>query len=190
VKRAFLVGSAIVVLLVAAGCDSGPGGTPAVPASPAASWFAGCAAPTGGAVSGALPAVSLPCFTGGRPVPLNRGYGTPTVINLWASWCGPCRQELPEMQSYADRAAGKVTVLTVDVQDTRKAGLSFARDAGVRLPTLYDEEGALLHGIGRGSLPVTLLLDATGRLVHTYNAQALTVATLDALVRQYLNTTV
>jgi thiol-disulfide isomerase/thioredoxin len=180
----------VLVTGLAAGC-SGAGGKAGGSASPAAAstWFAGCPSPTGAAASGALPKVSLPCFTGGGSVALDRGYGKPTVINLWASWCGPCRQELPQIQSYADKAAGRIVVLTVDVMDTRQAGQSFAQDAGARLPTLYDAKGALLRGVGRSALPVTLLLDATGRLVYTYNAQALTVTTLDALVTQHLHVT-
>jgi cytochrome c biogenesis protein CcmG/thiol:disulfide interchange protein DsbE len=186
-------GLVVVALLAAvaaalAGCGGGKTARSASPA-PAPTWFAPCAAPTGGSVPGGLPRVSLPCFTGGASIKLDRGYGKPTVINLWASWCPPCRQELPHVQAYADRAAGKVAVLTVDVQDTRSAGRSFAQDAGVRLPTLYDQRGALLRGVGRSALPVTLLLDASGRLVYTYNAQALTVTALDALVAQHLHVT-
>jgi thiol-disulfide isomerase/thioredoxin len=189
--RAALAGLALALVTgLVAGC-SGTGGKAGGSASPAAAstWFAGCPAPGGAAASGALPKVSLPCFTGGGSVALDRGYGKPTVINLWASWCGPCRQELPQIQSYADKAAGRIVVLTVDVMDTRQAGQSFAQDAGARLPTLYDAKGALLRGVGRSALPVTLLLDATGRLVYTYNAQALTVTTLDALVTQHLHVT-
>ena len=185
-----LAGLALALTLVfgVAACGSGSHPRAAGP-TPASTWFAACAAPTGAAVPGALPRVALPCFTGGGSVALDRGYGKPTVINLWASWCPPCRQELPHVQAYADRVAGRVAVLTVDVQDTRSAGQSFAQDAGVRLPTLYDEKGALLRGVGRSALPVTLLLDASGRLVYTYNAQALTVTALDALVAQHLHVT-
>ncbi len=188
-RLAALAALVLAVTVGLAGCGGAGKAVRSTVPSPAASWFAGCPGPTGAAVPGALPKVSLPCFTGGGSVALDRGYGKPTVINLWAAWCGPCRQELPQVQSYADKTAGRVVVLTVDVMDTRKAGQSFAQDAGVRLPTLYDAKGALLHGVGRSSLPVTLLLDATGRLTYTYNAQALTVTTLDALVGQHLHVT-
>lgn len=182
---ALAVTAAAVLLAAAAGCGAGQAARPA----PRSTWFGACPAPTGPAVAGSLAKVSLPCFAGGGSVALDRGYGKPTVINLWASWCQPCRQELPEIQSYAAKAAGKVEVLTVDVRDTRTSGESFAQDAGVRLPTLYDAKGALLRGVGRTALPVTLLLDGSGRLVYTYNAQALTATTLDALVTQHLHVT-
>ncbi len=150
-------------------------------------WFAGCPTPTGPVVSGrgALPATSVPCFTGGRSVPLNRPYGRPTVINLWASWCAPCRQELPEVARYA-AAHRDVLVLTVDTRDSRSAGLAFARDAKVRLPTLFDPDRRVLTGVGRTALPVTLLVGADGRLAYTYNSTALTASGLDALVTRYL----
>lgn len=185
---ALAVTATAVLLAAAAGCGAGQAARSARPA-PRSTWFGACPAPAGAEVAGSLAKVSLPCFAGGGSVALDRGYGKPTVINLWASWCQPCRQELPEIQSYAAKAAGRVVVLTVDVRDTRTAGESFAQDAGVRLPTLYDAKGALLRGVGRTALPVTLLLDGSGRLVYTYNAQALTATTLDALVTQHLHVT-
>ncbi len=188
---ALLAGVLLAAALVLAGCGS-TGGTHPTPhrtrsavAQPV--WFAGCPTPTGPAVTGhdALPAASVPCFTGGRAVPLNRPYGRPTVINLWASWCPPCRQELPEVARYA-AAHPKILVLTVDTHDTRSAGLAFAQDAKVRLPTLFDPDRTLLTGVGRTALPVTLLVGADGRLAYTYNSTALTAHGLGALVTRYL----
>jgi len=156
-----------LVLLLAAAVGACGDDAPAV-----ASPFAGCDAlgappPSAAPISGAstatdLPDLKLPCFTGDDEIAL-RALRGPAVINIWASWCQPCRTELPVMQSLADKAAGRLTVLGVDSGDQRDKGADFATDKGVRMPTLFDEKGALLNNLGRINLPVTVFLDSAGR---------------------------
>jgi cytochrome c biogenesis protein CcmG/thiol:disulfide interchange protein DsbE len=110
----------------------------------------------------ALPDLALPCFTGGAPVRLADVRG-PAVINMWASWCGPCRDELPIMQRLADRAGDRVRVLGVDTGDARDAAASFGTGQQVTMPTLYDREKKLLAALGRATLPVTVFIDSAGR---------------------------
>lgn len=187
--RRLLAAAVLMAALAVTGCGGGRSETVAKPSPDTRStFFASCPLPVGPARgTPTLPAVSLSCADGsGRPVRLDRAFGHPTVINLWASWCGPCRQELPEIQRYSDEHPD-VLVLTVDTGDTREAGSSFARDAKVSLPTLFDGDKKLLSGIGRSALPVTLLVTAEGRLVYTYNGTALTAAALGALVHRYLS---
>ncbi|GIL29309.1 TlpA family protein disulfide reductase [Actinocatenispora comari] len=192
--RGLLLSGAVFVLLAAlAGCSGDRGGSSGHPARPsagasgtAADWFAACPTPRGPATGTPTPpAVTLTCAHDGRPVPLARAYGKPTVINLWASWCDPCRQELPQIQAYAKKHP-EVVVLTVDTRDTETAGLSFAQAAGVRLPTLYDPKRELLVGVHRTALPTTLLLRADGSLAYTYNSTALTADSLATLVQKEL----
>ena len=85
----------------------------------------GSASSAGTPLPAGLPDLRLPCFTDGSEVALRDLHG-PAVINIWASWCGPCRRELPVMQRLADRAGDRLTVLTVDTGDGREAGASFA----------------------------------------------------------------
>ncbi|HKS98265.1 MAG TPA: TlpA disulfide reductase family protein, partial [Rugosimonospora sp.] len=113
--------------------------------------------------------------------------GRPAVINLWASWCTPCRTEIPAIQRYAVRAGTRVTVIGVDTADTRTGGGSTIQDLGVTYPNLYDDRQQLLHGVGRADLPVTLFVDAHGGIRHVYSSGvALTEASLAQLVRTYL----
>jgi cytochrome c biogenesis protein CcmG, thiol:disulfide interchange protein DsbE len=92
-----------------------------------------------------------------------RNVPGPLVINLWASWCDPCRRELPVMQQLADKTAGQLTVIGVDTGDGRDAGASFAADKGVSMPTLFDQDRKLLNAVSGASLPITIFMDASGK---------------------------
>jgi cytochrome c biogenesis protein CcmG/thiol:disulfide interchange protein DsbE len=145
---------AVLTLVATAACTAEAKATP--------SPFSDCSTITSSAAGNDLPDLSIPCFTGGDPVALKDLRG-PAVINLWASWCGPCRAELPIMQSLADRAKGKLTVLGVDIGDRRDAGASFAGDKNVSMPTLFDEDRKFLNALAGTALPMTVFLDPDGR---------------------------
>ncbi|GAA4933433.1 TlpA family protein disulfide reductase [Actinoplanes utahensis] len=113
-----------------------------------------------------IPDISLRCFTGGADVRL-RDLRGPAVINLWASWCGPCRDELPVIQGLADRAQGRFTVIGVNTGDSRNKAASFAADHAVTFPTLFDQDKRLLGALRTTMLPATVFIDADGRMdVH------------------------
>lgn len=181
---------------VLAGC-----GGDAKPATPdRAAWFQPCPAPAEpGTRSDApakartrspMPSEPLPCIEGGDPVDLAAPSGVPTVVTVWASWCAPCRQELPAFQRYAERAGTRLRVLGVVSGDTRRAATALARELGVRFPTLYDESGRLMKRLGRTALPVTLFIDPDGRLAHLYNSTPLTEPALSTLTRTHLGVVV
>jgi thiol-disulfide isomerase/thioredoxin len=160
--------------------DATGGPAPAAASSPAAT----------GSTGEPLLDLTLPCFVGGQPVRLAH-LGTPAVINLWASWCGPCRGELPQMQRYADRAAGRVQVVGVITSDPDRGGAqSLVDDLGLRFPMLYDERAKLQARIGPPvAMPTTLLVDAHGRVAYRHSARPLDEAALADLVRHHLGVT-
>ncbi|NMO52200.1 TlpA family protein disulfide reductase [Actinoplanes sp. TBRC 11911] len=165
--------SPLVFLLIAACSSPSPRSGSDVSQTP--SPFVSCAALAGsGATS--VPDVSLPCFTGGEQVPVRQING-PLVINLWASWCGPCRTELPLMQQLADAGAGKLRVIGVDTGDERDAGASFAADKKIDMPTLFDGDSKLQKAIASTTLPVTIFVDASGG-THVYRGIPFTAKTL------------
>lgn len=145
-----------------------------------ASCFTG--SPAGG--QDVLPDLTLPCLGGGGSVPLRSLAGAPTVVNLWASWCAPCKEELPAFSRLETDAGGKVRVLGVASQD--REGAARADAERLPFPSLFDGSGELLRGIQRRALPVTVLLDASGRVREVYQGAPLTDATLRALVREKL----
>jgi thiol-disulfide isomerase/thioredoxin len=194
-----LVLAALVAVL--SGCDSSGLAAGTQPSAPVGNFHA-CPEPaattgtTAGVTTGAIPAakadgatllpdISLPCMAGGRVVRL-RAVGEPTVINLWASWCGPCRTELPEFQRLADGADGHVAVLGVVTGDSLNASSSLAADLGVSFPTLFDANSRLQKATPPLVLPMTLFVDAGGVVRHVDRSGALELSTLRDLVRQHL----
>lgn len=135
-------------------------------------------------VAGGLPDLALPCLGGGHDVNLSDLDG-PVVVNLWASWCDPCREELPVLQEYAERARLEVRVLGVDFLDTRPAAaLELARRSGVRYPLVADVDGRMRESLRARGLPWTVIVDADGRIAHTLPGQIHSVGDLDAAVAE------
>ncbi|MDG4835606.1 TlpA disulfide reductase family protein [Micromonospora sp. WMMD967] len=162
-------------------------GTAAPGTSGSGTSGSGTAAPAAGAR--ALPELTLSCFTGGAPVAL-RSVAGPAVINVWASWCPPCRKELPAFQRLSERAAGQLQVVGVNSRDSRSGAQSIGEDFGVRFPVLVDQGEALQRELQRNAIPLTLFVDADGRIRHIDATGALDDAQLAKLVSQHLGLTV
>ena len=144
-----------------------------------------CPAQSGEPAAGDAPQVSLQCFGGGT-LDLAEAPGVPTVLNLWASWCGPCREELPLVQQLADVAADRVRVLTVDSQDGIPQATSFAADAAVTLPTAYDGQGELAAALGLRGLPYTVFLGADGSVAYVQATPVESLEQFESLVAEHL----
>lgn len=132
-----------------------------------------------------LPAVTLDCLGGGTPVALTELRG-PMVITFWASWCGPCRRELPIYQRFAEKYAGKVGVLGIDTNDVHPdAALELIRDSGATFPLLADPNTKVAEaGLRVVYLPTIAFLDADGNLTTWANDakfQALEITSLKQL---------
>ncbi|GIJ74673.1 TlpA family protein disulfide reductase [Virgisporangium ochraceum] len=183
---------ALLTLVVTTGCSRGrapsepsvtaasgtaapcvPAATPAAPASPAARTAGG----------EKVPDLALACFTGGSETRL-RTLGRPAVVNLWGSWCPPCRKELPALNTFAQR--GTVLVVGVATEDTRSAAGSIIEDLGLGFPNLYDRDGRLHKALGSVPLPVTLFVAADGTVAYTHRAGALDEAGFERLAREHL----
>ncbi len=93
--------------------------------------------------------------------------GTPLLVNFWASWCGPCAREIPELVDVAANYEGRLQLVGVNVQDSIANARSFERDQGVTYPSLFDPGATIAAGFGGiapAALPSTILLDADHRV--------------------------
>ena len=137
-----------------------------------------------------LPARTLPCLGGGADVALARaGSGRPVLVTIWATWCRPCVREVPLLQEFATRASGRVDVLGVLHEDRPGNALEFARQTGMRYPSVVDEPGDVLRAFGSGP-PITVLLRADGRVAHVQRGEFDDLAQITTLVRDVLGVSV
>jgi thiol-disulfide isomerase/thioredoxin len=103
--------------------------------------------------------------------------GTPVVVNLWASWCEPCKREMP-MLSRAAADHPDVQFLGVDTLDSREGAEAFIAEFGVPFPSLFDPDGVIRTDLDSFGLPVTVFFDAEGNQVGKVDGE-LSQSTLD-----------
>jgi thiol-disulfide isomerase/thioredoxin len=138
-----------------------------------------------------LPDVTLPCLGGGKAVALRGAApGVPTLVNVWASWCGPCVAEVPELIAFTKKAAGRVAVVGVDNEDEPKDALTFAAQHGMHYPSVVDDDKHVLRTVHAApGPPVTLFLDAGGHITHIEPGQFHSLAEIEKLVATHLGVT-
>jgi cytochrome c biogenesis protein CcmG, thiol:disulfide interchange protein DsbE len=140
-----------------------------------------------GNARGDLPPLTLPCLGAGSAVTLSELRGHPVVLNVWATWCGPCRAELPLFDQLDRDASGRLVVLGVDIQEpSADAALSFLADEGIRLPSVTDPDGLIRQALAITATPVTVFVTQEGRLAGRKIGQFATSAELRTLTRRYL----
>ncbi|QNM95955.1 TlpA family protein disulfide reductase [Chitinimonas koreensis] len=126
-------------------------------------------------VAAAAPAVSLwqASFNdlNGKPQPLAQWRGKPLVLNFWASWCAPCREEMPEFVATQKALGDKVRFVGLAIDNPTEVK-KFAAELGVDYPLLYGEQEAmdLMRSEGNriGALPYTVIYDASGKRVAAH----------------------
>jgi thiol-disulfide isomerase/thioredoxin len=113
--------------------------------------------------------------------------GHPVVINKWASWCGPCRAELPILQDVATERGKEIAFVGVNARDKRPAAERFVARYPVPYPSYEDPGEAIARAMKAPSnFPVTLFVDAQGKTVFTHQGGYRTAADLNADIERHL----
>ena len=138
-------------------------------AAPLVALLLGVAACGGGddGADQALPDVTLPPLQGDGPPLELAGLSGPAVVNLWATWCAPCRRELPAFQEVSEQRTD-VSFVGVDIGEDPGAAQAFLDELGVTFPQYADEEAELTDALGTAALPVTLIVGDDGRISTTH----------------------
>ncbi|MDO9114695.1 MAG: TlpA disulfide reductase family protein [Polaromonas sp.] len=147
-RRLFLQGAACAVGVSLLGRDARAAGETAYAVSP---W------------QGAVPPLQA-VDTQGKTWRLSDLRGRAVLLNFWASWCEPCRAEMPTLQQIADfYGPDKLLVLAINFKEHPTRALQFAASTGLSLPVLLDPQGQTARAWGVKVFPTTVLVDRQGR---------------------------
>lgn len=137
-------------------------------------------------VPGGLPDVWLACLGPGEPVNLAGLRGRPLIVNTWASWCQPCRSELPALASFWQRWQEEIDVIGLNVSDDPNAAAALWAEMGIGFPSVTDPDAATRGPLTWVGLPVTYFVDADGLIVGRHAGAVTDLAEWDALAAQQL----
>ena len=109
--------------------------------------------------------ITLECLDGNSKVLLESIKG-PAIINVWGSWCTPCREEMPYLRELA--ATGKVQIIGIDVEEkSMEAARKFVVEQGMTWPNLYDKDGSTKSSFGMG-VPITWYLNSKSEVAYKH----------------------
>jgi cytochrome c biogenesis protein CcmG, thiol:disulfide interchange protein DsbE len=118
----------------------------------------------------------------GNKVTGNSFQGKPLIINFWATWCAPCKLELPLLQDTAHKYEKNINLIAVDSDETGEVVKKYVAQNNYNLPVMMDESGEMSNAFGVHAFPVTFFIDEKGIL------QSIHIGQLDEkLIATYLN---
>jgi len=162
-----------------------------------AGWVWASKAPPGSTTYGGIPAPQkgflAPDFTletsSGETITLSELRGRPVLVNIWATWCPPCRAEMPALErTYKERQSQGFLVLGVNAtnQDDRLSALAFAADQGLTFPILFDTDGQVSRLYQVRALPSSFFIDAQGVIQEVVIGGPMSEALLQIRAQQLL----
>ena len=138
-------------------------------------------------VSSGLPSVILGCLGGGREVRLAGLRGKPMMINVWAQWCGPCREEAPYISEVAAANESELMILGIDYNDPRpELAIEFAQLSDWAYPQLVDQDTALRVPLQIIGPPQTFFVRPDGTIAYRHTGPFTSAEQIRSQARQYL----
>jgi cytochrome c biogenesis protein CcmG, thiol:disulfide interchange protein DsbE len=135
----------------------------------------------------AAPRFDLPTLRAGRQrVALSELAGRPVVVNFWASWCVPCRQEMRGFEALHQQLGDRVAFVGVDTNDDRSDALGFAKQVGVTYDLAFDPGSTVAPRYDVFGLPTTIFIDAHGVMLER-RLGAMSQAELEATIKSLLH---
>ncbi len=129
--------------------------------------------------------LSLDCLDGSETIKLSMIKG-PAVINVWASWCASCEEELPFLKEFSKLNGEKVQFIGIDVEEkSTTVGANFAKKNNMSWPHLFDPDGRTSELFGMG-IPVTWFIDRNGKVTYKKIGTIKSLSELKGLVDKYL----
>ena len=129
--------------------------------------------------------IELGCLDGSSGASVNALRG-PMIINVWGSWCGPCKEEIPIFRSFYEKVGGKLQLIGVDVEEASiNDGRDFVLKNGITWPNLFDSDGRSRAYFGMG-VPVTWFIASSGRVEYKKIGAIKNEIELIALTSKYL----
>ncbi|MCB0116628.1 MAG: TlpA family protein disulfide reductase [Caldilineaceae bacterium] len=122
------------------------------------------------AVNHPAPDLTLPTLEGGT-FHLADEMGKPVVLNFWATWCAPCRAEMPMLQSTWERYGDNVTIVGVDLDEDPAVVQAFVDELELTFPILLDDGAVIAERFNVSGLPTTLFIDGEGIIRQIYPGQ-------------------
>ncbi len=128
------------------------------------------------------PPVTLPALSG-PPVALAGLRGHPVILNFWASWCVPCREEAPLLEGIWKQFSGRgLIVLGVDTRDLEEPGRAFIAQYRITYPNVRDPDGTVARQFGTTGVPETFFISADGRIRGKFPGEQIDPAAWQAAV--------
>ncbi|HVM12452.1 MAG TPA: TlpA disulfide reductase family protein, partial [Actinomycetota bacterium] len=110
---------------------------------------------------------------------------TPVVVNIWGSWCPPCREEAPVLARISEKYEGRVRFIGVDILDEREAAREFIREYGWTYPSVFDPQARIRDEMGYVGQPITVIHDREGEIAFEWNG-AISAERLEAEIQKVL----
>jgi thiol-disulfide isomerase/thioredoxin len=129
--------------------------------------------------------IMLDCLDGTDGASIN-GIKGPAIINVWGSWCGPCKEEMPILRSFYEKAQDNLALIGVDVEEASiEDGRKFVKNNGITWPNLYDADGESRAYFGMG-VPVTWFIAADGSVAYKHIGVIKSEKELISMTSKYL----